>query len=119
MQHDYTDHVPADTINTVPVGHIQVALNFSSGARIRRVAARQEGAADAEWNINVGGNALFAATQSLASADTTETFTPGQNRDIAASGEAIEVDVTASSATAGELAVGLVLDDKTGRAQQG
>lgn len=119
MQHDYTGDVPADTINTVPVGHILVALDFSSGAEIRRVAARQEGANDAEWNINVGGNAIFSSTQSVSTSDNTETFTPDQNTAIAASGDAIEVDVTASSGTGGQLAVGVLLDDKTGKSQEG
>lgn len=119
MQHDYSGDVPADTINTVPIGAIQVARGFSSGATIRRVVARQEGANDAEWNINVAGNAIFSSTQSVASADTTETFQPDQNTSITASADAIEVDVTASSGTSGRLAVGLLVDDRTGKAQEG
>lgn len=119
MQHDYTGDVPADTINTVPVGVIQVAQGFSSGATVRRVAARQEGAADASFNVLIGGASLFAGNQVVATADTTETFQPSGNTDIAASNDAVEVEIVASSGTSGQLAVGVLLEDRTGKAQEG
>lgn len=119
MQHDYTNDVDAATINTVPIGIIQVAQGFSSGAVIRRVTARQEGGKLAEWNVSVAGASLFASTQSVSTADTTETFQPDGNTSIAASADVIEVDIAASASAASRLAVGVLVDDLTGKAQEG
>lgn len=119
MQHDYTGDVPADAINTVPIGAIQVAQGFSSGVTIRRVVAFQEGDSDAEWNVRVAGSDIFSSTQSVSSQDTAETFQPDQNTEPTGSNDAVEVDVTASSGTSGQLAVGVLVDDKTGKSQVG
>lgn len=57
------------------------------------------GVTDFEFNVTFGGDALYAAAQSVTQANTEETFDPTQN--ATGSGE-VAADITTASATAGE-----------------
>lgn len=111
MKHDYNGSVDATTIATTTIGFAQ-AQEFGGTGFVHKVVAEQEGANDAEFNVNVDGNAVFSSTQSVASADTPETFVPDQNRHYTGPSVQVEIDVTASSGTSGNLIVGVLTDDQ-------
>lgn len=102
----------ATSIATTTIGFLQIQ-KFGGSGFVEAVVVEQESAADAEWNIIVDGSNIFASTQSVASADAPEEFVPGQNRNFAGSA-ALELDVTASSGTSGNLLVDVLVSDERG-----
>ncbi|MDX1747918.1 MAG: hypothetical protein R3324_18445 [Halobacteriales archaeon] len=57
------------------------AYQYEGSVTVLAVVVEQETNTDAEWNIELAGNDLFAAEQSVAVADTPERFIPDQNQD--------------------------------------
>lgn len=110
MKHDYNGSAAADSIATTTIGFAQ-AQEFGGSGFIDRVVVQQESDSDAEWNVLVDGSNIFASTQSVASSDTSEEFIPDQNRNYTGAVVDIDVDVTASSTTSGNLIVGVLTDD--------
>jgi hypothetical protein len=110
MKNDYNTTSSAGTVQTNHIGFIQVH-KFGGHVEVVEIVAEQENNADAEWNVLVDGSNVFAASQSVASADAPETFTPDQNRIASGASMAVELDVTASSGTAGNLHVGVGVEE--------
>jgi hypothetical protein len=104
--------IPADAVATETVDLIQAHKHGGSVTALA-VVVEQTGSADAEFNVELDGEDLFAAEQSVAAANTPEEFIPEQNRD-AHDDEAVELAVDVSSAAAGageELNVSVLWDD--------
>lgn len=104
--------IPADAVATETVDLIQ-AHKHGGGVTALAVVVEQTNNADTEFNIELEGEDLFAAEQSVAAADTPEEFVPEQNRD-AHDDEVVEltVDVSSAAAAAGdELNVSVLWDD--------
>ena len=94
------------------VGYIQ-AYKHDGSVRAVSVAGDQEGADDAQWNVELDGTDLFAAEQSVAATNTAEQFQPDQNQDAHDTvGIEVAVDVSTSSATGGSvLNLGLLWEE--------
>jgi len=103
----------AASIATSTIGFLQIH-KFGGSGFVEAVVVEQESAADAEFNVLVDGSNIFAASQSVASADAPEEFVPDQNRHFTGSA-ALELDVTASSGTAGNMLVDVLVSDERGR----
>lgn len=103
--------IPADAVARTTIDLLQ-GYKDGGGVTAHAVVVEQVGAADAEWNIELDGNDLFDAEQSVAAADTPEEFIPNQNRD-AHDDVAVEVAVDVSLAGAGgsTLIVNVLWDD--------
>jgi hypothetical protein len=111
MKHDYNTTASADTIQTNHIGFVQVH-KYGGHVEVVEIVAEQENNADAEWNVLVDGSNVFAASQSVASADAPETFTPDQNRIASGASMAVELDVTASAGAADNLLVDVLVDSQ-------
>jgi hypothetical protein len=77
------------------------------------VTAEQTTNADADWNIEVGGDDAFSTEQSVAASGTPEQFVPDQNQYDSDDTSTIAVDVS-SAGTGGELSFTLVFEDGRG-----
>jgi len=73
---------------------------YGGSVRAVEVAVEQKLAKDAYWNITLGGNNLFSASQSVTVSGRAEIFYPDQNRFAAASALPVEFVMKASSNTA-------------------
>lgn len=94
--------VAADSAARTVIGHVGEV--FPQGTvEVKRVVVEQTQAADADFNIEVGGADVFSAEQSVATAGTPEGFAPDQNRYEADETAQVAVDVSSASATAGSL----------------
>lgn len=101
----------AATIATTTIGFLQIQ-KFGGSGFVEAVVVEQSNNADAEWNILVDGSNIFAATQSVASADAPEEFVPDQNRQFTGSAD-LQVDVTASAGNAADqLFVDVLVSDE-------
>lgn len=104
--------IPADAVGTETVDLIQVH-KFSGAVTVLAVVVEQTDAQDADWNVELDENDLFAAEQSLGPPDMPREFIPDQNRE-AHDDRAVRlaIDVSAASGTAGsELNVSVLWDD--------
>lgn len=110
MKHDYNHEVTANTVQTHHVGFVQVH-RFGGRGFVRSVVVEQTNNADAEFNVNVDGSAVFGSTQSVAAGDTPETLYPDQNRYFTGPSVAVQLDVTASASFADQLRVGVLISD--------
>ena len=110
-RHDVVTTVDAATVARTVVGYIQ-AYKFGGSVRAVSVAADQENADDADWNVELDGSDLFSAEQSVAATDTAEQFQPDQSLDAHDTvGIELAIDVSASSATAGDLNIGFLWEE--------
>jgi|APHM01.1.fsa_nt_gi hypothetical protein len=93
--------VAADSVATVALGTM---LSHKEGGSIEvvEVVVEQTNNADAEFNLQVGGNDAFSNEQSVAAADTLESFTPDQN-EFASDNVLLEIDVSNAAANAGDV----------------
>lgn len=66
---------------------------------VARVVLEQVGAADANINLELAGNKVFASDISVSAAGTAEGHTPDQNEYAADETDALEADVTTASST--------------------
>ncbi|HDN73686.1 MAG TPA: hypothetical protein ENG16_01510 [Archaeoglobus sp.] len=82
------------------LGYIMIH-RYGGSIEVVEVIARQSGAADAYWNIELAGNNIFSTSQSVAAADKDQIFYPDQNKYAAASALPVDFVMKASSATAG------------------
>lgn len=109
MRQDYThESITATATGQTELGPVGIHL-FGGTVQVVAVTARETSSADTGWNVNLGGNAIFSASQSVSSADTWETFIPDQNKRAAGENVSLEADVTASGTT-GPLAMGVTLE---------
>jgi|APHM01.1.fsa_nt_gi hypothetical protein len=91
--------------------NVSTAAAFSATTlEVSNVVVEQTNAADANWNIQINGDDLFSAEQSVASGDTPENFVPDQNRHVADETATVSVDVS-SAGSAGDLNVFVVFED--------
>lgn len=104
--------VAADAVATTTIDLLQ-AYKYGGGVTVLAVVVEQTNNADAEFNVELEGNDLFAAEQSVAAADTPEEFIPDQNRDAHDdTGVRLAVDVSTAAAAAGdELNISVLWDD--------
>lgn len=92
------------------LGHIAEVFAGMT-AEVSRVVAEQTNNADAEFNIELGGNDVFNNEQSVDSADTPEGFVPDQNRYSSSDTDQIALDVSnAAGNAADQLIVTVVYD---------
>lgn len=99
----------ADDTNTDPIGFVG-EQHPGKTVRVVAVIAEQTSNADAEWNIQVGGNDLFNSEQSVSSADTPELFAPDQNRYVGNDTDKIEIDKSSAAAAADNLNITVVTE---------
>jgi hypothetical protein len=105
--------ISADAVATEAVDLLQ-AYKHGGAVTVLSVVVEQTGAADTDWNIELDGNDLFAAEQSVGAADTPEEFIPDQNRE-AHDDTAVPLALDVSGAGTGgtELNVSILWDDGT------
>ena len=72
--------VSVEDIATFDIDLLQ-AYKFEGSVTVLSVVVEQTNNADAEWNIELDGNDLFATEQSVTAPDTLEEFIPEQNQD--------------------------------------
>lgn len=102
--------VAADAAGRTVIGFLAEAFPNRT-VEVKRVIAEQTGAADADFNVEAGGQDVFSGEQSVANADTPEGFSPDQNRYEASETSDIAVDVSNASGTGGStLNVTVVVD---------
>jgi hypothetical protein len=99
------DPATADTTTICTLG----SLFFTGPAEVTRVLCEQTGAADAQWNVELGGNDLFANEQSVDAADTVESFVPDQNEYSSTESDQLAVSVS-TAGSAGNLIVTVVYE---------
>lgn len=102
----------ADVVGITPIDLLQ-AYKFEGSVTVLAVVVQQTNNADAEWNVELDGNDLFSAEQSVAAADTPEEFIPDQSQDAHDDvGVRIDVDVSTGAANAADsLGVSVLWDD--------
>lgn len=110
-KHTKSITVDAASAATSHIGFIGEHL-YGSSVYVEEVVAEQEGASDADFNVELGGSDLFGSEQSVSSADTPEVLNPDQNE--AGTGSPLELAVDVSAAgSAGDLNITVVYDDGT------
>lgn len=109
IRQDYThENVTATSTGQTELGPAQIH-QFGGTVYAKRVAVEQQGATDAEWNVNLDGSAVFSATQTVSSSNTFETFVPDQNRYSSADPATVEADVT-TAGSSGPLLFSVLLE---------
>ena len=102
--------IAADNTDTDRIGVAGEAFPEAS-VEIVTVLVEQTSNSDAEWNIELNGNAVFSSEQTVSAADTVERFTPDQNRYTSDETAAIEINKSNAAASADSLNVTVVTDD--------
>lgn len=92
--------ITANSTGRTVIGHIAEAFPRDT-VEVVRVVVEQLNAADADWNVELGGNDVFSAEQSVSSADTPEGFVPDQNRFDADETSQIALDVSTAGSAGG------------------
>jgi len=102
--------IAADSAGRTVIGHLGELRPGSSlsGVKAVRVVVEQTGAADADFNIELGGSDLFNAEQSVDAADTAEGLTPDQNKYASDETDQIAVDVSSAGSGGSELHITVV-----------
>lgn len=102
--------VAADDTNTSRIGNIAEAFPEAT-VEVVAVIVEQTSNADADWNIELGGSAVFSSEQSVSSSDTPELFHPDQNEFSATSTDNIDINKSNAASAADSLHVTVVTDD--------
>lgn len=109
MQQDYThENITATSTGQTELGPVNIH-RFGGTVHAVLVTARQGGATDAAFNVNLDGNAIFSDSQQVAASNTFETFTPDQNKFASGENVSLEADV-ATAGSSGPLLMGVLLD---------
>jgi hypothetical protein len=93
--------VAADDVATTALGAI-LSHKYGSSVEVVEVVVEQTNNADAEFNLQVDGNNAFSAEQSVAQADTLESFIPDQN-EFSADNVLLELDVSNGAGNAADV----------------
>lgn len=101
QQEQDDEHLSEQGVALDATGTTEVGTLLTDRARVMRVAHESDDAADAEFNINVNGDPVFEAAQSLDAVGDFERFVPDQNTNVSDGPVTVEVEITAASATAG------------------
>lgn len=109
MRQDYNREITAGSVQTHHIGFVQ-AHRFGGSSAVKLVVVEQENNNDAEWNVLADGSAVFSSTQSVASADSPETFVPDQNQHFTGADAELQLDVTSSAGAADQLRVGVLVE---------
>jgi hypothetical protein len=102
--------IAADNTNTDELGHIAEAFPEAT-VEVIAVIAEQTSNADAEWNIEVEGTAVFSSEQSVSSSDTPELFVPDQNEFSATETDQLNINKSSQASASDSLHVTVVTDD--------
>lgn len=110
IRQDYThENVTATATGQTELGPAMIH-EFGGTLYAKRVTVQQSnGASDAQWNVNLDGNALFSVTQSVSASNTFETFVPDQNHYASSDPTSVEADVT-TAGSSGPLLFGVLLE---------
>lgn len=105
---DYThENIDASGTGTTELGPVQIH-RFGGAVYAKLVSVQQVDAADAEWNVNLNGNAIFSVTQTVSASNQFEEFIPDQNRH--ASGQGFSMDFEVTTAGTSTLIAGVLLE---------
>lgn len=111
MKQDYNaTGLDVQSTGTQLIGFVQTHEYGGSGF-VEKVVAQIEDNTNPEFNVNIDGSAIFSSTQSLAAANTPETFVPDQNRHFTGPSVAVQLDVTTSASAANNMDIGVLVDD--------
>lgn len=112
--HDYHAEVDAASAARSVISFIGVH-QYGGSVTVEDVTVEQTNNADADFNIELGGDDIFNSEQSVDAADTIETLTPDQNKSAAGENLDLAVDVsTAAGNAADQLLVTVTVDDGKG-----
>lgn len=108
IRQDYTEQgIDGSATGTTELGPVQIH-RFGGSVFAKLVACQQNDAADAEWNVNLDGNAIFSTTQSVSASNQFETFVPDQNRNASGAAPSLEFEVTTAGTST--LIAGVLLE---------
>lgn len=110
VRQDYTNEsIDATATGQTEIGPVSIH-QFGGAVFAKRVTAQQNGgAADAAFNVNLDGNAIFSDSQVFSQSNTFETFNPNQNRYASGSNVSLEADVQ-TAGSSGNLLIGVLLE---------
>lgn len=106
---DYThENITGTATGQTELGPVNIH-RFGGAVKAVLVTARQDGATDAAFNVNLDGNAIFADSQQVAASNTFETFTPDQNRYASGANVSLQADVQ-TAGSSGPILMGVLLE---------
>jgi hypothetical protein len=102
--------IAADDTDSEVIGHVAETFPEAT-AEIVALVVEQTSNSDGQWNVEVGGDALFSQEQGVSAADTPERFVPDQNQQEALETAQIVLNKSGAAAASDNYTVTVITND--------